>query len=289
VLLHERRFIAYLVWVLIALAAYTIVRYYNHVLQEPDIYTYVTRSGSELVKVSLKPGEIMKSEVLKGTQFILISLAYQSILDRIVTERRISGLEREKLSAELAMLRYQLNPHFLFNTINDIYYLALIRSEQTAEALLELSELLRYVLHEKGDWVGLDLELDNLRRFVNLHRFRFPDCVVRLDVESSMDPEAWSIPPLVLMSYTENAFKHGEQGSESEPMRILVRIDNGRLRYEVRNRIGNAGASNAHKGIGLMNLQTRLELLFPGDHTLQTVRSEDNLFVAMLDIPLQRK
>lgn len=279
----------YLAWVVLSLAVYTIVRYYNHVLQEPEIYGYVTKVGNELVKVSLKPVEIVKSEVLKGFQFLLISLAYRSILDRIVTERRISGLEREKLGAELAMLRYQLNPHFLFNTINDIYYQALIRSEHTANALLELSELLRYVLNEKDDRLCLDRELDNLKRFVKLHRFRFPDCAVQLDVDLNMETSAWSIPPLVLMTFTENAFKHGEQGSESNPVRIVVRIEDGRLRYEVRNRIGNSGRSNAHKGIGLANLRSRLELLFPNDHLLQTGRNDDNLFVAFLDIPLQRK
>jgi hypothetical protein len=207
-LLHSRRVGAYLGATTGALAAYVGIRYYNHILQNPDMYTYLTRAGDELVKVNLSITEIVKAEVLKGLQFILLSLAYGFILDRIVTEQRITRLEREKLRADLSMLRYQLNPHFLFNTINDIYYLALIRSTHTADALLELSELLRYVLLSKDDRVGMDREVDHLRRFVNLHRFRFPDCCVNLSIDTGPDPERWAIPPLVLISFTENAFKH---------------------------------------------------------------------------------
>ena len=285
--LHKKRFASYLGAIGVALCAYVFVRYYNHVLQDPEMYTYVKRSGQALVSMSLSKSEIVKGEVLKGFQFLLLSLAYRSILDRVVTERRISGLEREKLRADLAMLRYQLNPHFLFNTINDIYYLALIRSTHTADALLELSELLRYVLHTKEDRVGLDREVDHLRRFVSLHRFRFPDCTVRMNIDTGPDTRRWDIPPLILISFTENAFKHGEPGTESDPVEISAHLSNGRLRYEVRNRIGRAVSKDAQQGVGLPNLKNRLELLFPGDHTLETRRTVDGHFIASLDIPLQ--
>lgn len=286
-LLQRRGLAPYLAGACLALAAYVFIRYYNHMLQDPEMYTYVKRSGDALVKTSLTKSEIFKSELLKGFQFLLLSLAYRSILDRIVTERRISGLEREKLRADLAMLRYQLNPHFLFNTIKDIYYLALIRSTHTADALLELSELLRYVLQTKEDRVGLAREVDHLRRFVKLHRFRFPDCQVRLDIDTGSDAAQSTIPPLVLVSFTENAFKHGEPGTEADPVQISIRIVNDRLHYEVRNRIGRSGSKDAQNGVGLPNLRNRLELLFPGDHTLETHTTDDGHFIATLDIPLQ--
>jgi sensor histidine kinase YesM len=286
-LLHHGRVGAYLSATTAALAAYVGIRYYNHVLQDPDMYTYFTRSGDQLVRVYLSMPEIVKSEVQKGLQFLLLSMAYRFILDRIVTERRISSLEREKLRADLAMLRYQLNPHFLFNTINDIYYLALIRSTHTADALLELSELLRYVLHTKEDRVGLDREVEHLRRFVNLHRFRFPDCHVSLEADTVTASAPWAIPPLVLISFTENAFKHGEPGTEADPVRIGLRIEGGRLHYRVHNRVGHAPSKDAQHGVGLPNLKNRLELLFPGDHTLQTQLTPDGHFIATLAIPLQ--
>lgn len=286
-LLQRRGLTYYLTGASAALAAYVFIRYYNHLLQDPEMYTYVKRSGNSLVKTSLTTVEIYKGEMLKGFQFLLLSLAYRSILDRVVTERRISGLEREKLRADLAMLRIQLNPHFLFNTINDIYYLALIRSTHTADALLELSELLRYVLHTKEDRVELEKEIDHLRRFVNLHRFRFPDCTVRLDTDTGPDKGRWAIPPLILISFTENAFKHGEPGTDSDPVEITTRIEGGRLRYEVRNRIGRAVSKDAQQGVGLPNLKNRLELLFPGDHGLETHKTGDGHFIASLEIPLQ--
>jgi len=286
-LLHRRGLGAYLAGSMAALAVYAVVRYYNHVWQNPDIYTYITRSGNELVKVALTTGEIAKSEVMKGVQFLLLSMAYRFILDRIVTERRISSLEREKLRADLAMLRYQLNPHFLFNTINDIYYLALIRSTHPDDALLELSELLRYVLHTKEDRVGLDREIEHLRRFVNLHRFRFPDCHVRLEADTGPDTARWTIPPLILISFTENAFKHGEPGTEADPVGIGLRVEGNRLQYRVHNRVGHSPSKDAQHGVGLPNLKNRLELLFPGDYTLQTRQTPDGHFTATLDIPLQ--
>lgn len=285
--LHHKKIAVYIGMTIITLAAYVIIRYYNHVLQNPDMYTYFKRSGSELVKVYLTVGEIGKSEILKGLQFILLSLAYRFILDRVVTERRISGLEREKLRADLAMLRYQLNPHFLFNTINDIYYLALIRSSHTVDALLELSELLRYVLQAKDDKVGLAQEIDHLRRFVNLHRFRFPDSVVRMDVAVDPDAASYTIPPLILISFTENAFKHGASGTESDPINIHIHVKGRRLFYEVRNHLRQAGSKDAQHGVGLPNLQNRLELLFPGAYMLNTQITAEGLYIATLEIPLQ--
>ena len=285
--LHTRKVAAYLTAATITLAIYVCTRYYNHILQDPDMYTYFTRSGSELVRKSLSISEIVKGELQKGFQFLLLSLAYRSIIDRVITERQISGLEREKLRADLAMLRYQLNPHFLFNTINDIYYLALIRSTHTADALLELSELLRYVLQSKDDKVVLEREIDHLRRFIRLHRFRFPDCIVKLDIDTGPEPEQWVIPPLVLISFTENAFKHGEQGTETDPVEIIIRIQKDRLHYLVRNVIGKSSSKDAHNGVGLPNLHNRMALMFPDNYTIESRQTEDGHFVATLDIPLQ--
>lgn len=286
-LLQNRRVAAYLAAATAVLGAYVGIRYYNHTLQDADMYTYFTRSGDQLVKVTLAIGEIVKAEMLKGLQFLLLSLAYRFILDRIVTEQRISSLEREKLRADLSMLRYQLNPHFLFNTINNIYYLALIRSIHTADALLELSELLRYVLLSKDDKVGLDREVDHLRRFVNLHRFRFPDCCVNLSIDTGPDPERRAIPPLVLISFTENAFKHGDPGTEAEPVEIDIRCEAGRLRYRVRNPVGKMTSKDGQSGVGLTNLRSRLKLLFPDDHRLDVGISDTRHFTAEMDIPLQ--
>ena len=286
-LLHTRRVVAYLATISCVLAAYVGIRYANHILQNPDMYTYYTRSGNELVKIYLSTAEIIKSEVFKGLQFLLLSLAYRFILDRIITERRISKLEREKLSADLAMLRYQLNPHFLFNTINDIYYLALIRSTHTADALLELSELLRYVLLSKDDRVSLDLEVDHLRRFVNLHRFRFPDCHVNLNIDLGPTDESWTIPPLLLISFTENAFKHGDPGTETEPIDIILRREKRRLIYQVRNPVGKTASKDPQPGVGLPNLRNRLELLFPNDYQLSVGIPDKRFYVADMEIPLQ--
>jgi LytS/YehU family sensor histidine kinase len=241
--------------------------------------------GNEMVLVKIDKSGIVKSEITKGIQFILIAFSYRFIFDRILLDRKINSLEKEKLIADLTMLRYQLNPHFLFNTINDIYYLALIQSTNTADALLELSDLLRYVLHEKEESVALQKEINHLQRFVKLHHFRFPESAVDLRIHIPDDSKSLRIAPLMLISFTENAFKHGEPGTEEEPVRISLSVIGSKLSYTVVNVVGKKTSKDKSNGIGLTNLKKRLELMYPGQFTLSAEKNGDH-FIANLDLSL---
>lgn len=217
--------------------------------------------------------------------YLLLGMGYAYMKDWFVKDRRARILEKEKLQAELTLLRYQLNPHFLFNTINDIYYLALIQSDKTADAILKVSDLLRYVLDEKGDQVSLDKEINHLKEFIRLQEFRFPDQFICVKMDIAEDTHHYQIAPLLLLTFVENAFKHGEPGTQEEPVRIRLSVHNKQLVYEVVNKINNNTTKDATTGIGLNNLRRRLSLLYPNRHQL-SLREENHYFTAHLQIEL---
>jgi len=183
-------------------------------------------------------------------------------------------------------LRYQINPHFLFNTINDIYYLALIKSEKTPEAMLKLSDLLRYILYEKGEWVALEKEINYLKEFIHLHKIRFPENVVNIELVNPELIQNQEIPPMLLSTFVENAFKHGAPGSNENPIKILIGISLGALHYKVTNAIDKIITKDKTTGIGILNLEKRLNLLLPNKYKLSYSKNDEH-FEAELEIQLR--
>jgi LytS/YehU family sensor histidine kinase len=161
----------------------------------------------------------------------------------------------------------------------------LIKSDKTADALLKLSDLLRYVLHEKEDWVPLEKEIRHLKQFVELHHFRFPDDIIKLNIENDTSLSSYQIPPLMLTTFVENAFKHGEPGTEERPVLINISLTDQILSYKVLNPIGSAISKEPSSGIGTPNLVKRLDLLFPGKHKLSFKQENEN-YIATLELQL---
>ena len=197
-------------------------------------------------------------------------------------------LDYERIQQQLAFLNYQINPHFLMNTLNNIHALIAIDPEQAQDSIVELSRLLRYVLYE-GDhqFVPVQREVDFLGHYIRLMRIRFTDDVdVRFDVDLS-HPSA-GIPPLVMATFVENAFKHGVSYVEPSFVHIKIRTDYGRLRLCCRNSKHERSSSMAEGsgGVGLRNARQRLNLLFPEDHTLEIDDAAD-VYTVSLDIPLR--
>lgn len=266
---------------LLVLAVYIVLRYYNYTFLIQTPYIEVRNGIRQPATIS----DIISRELYSGLLFTFISYAYRFLFDWVIIERVKRSLETEKLKADLALLRNQLNPHFLFNTINDIYYLAIIKSDKTADALLKLSDLLRYVLHEKEDWVPLEKEINHLKKFVELHHFRFPDDVVKMNVENGTTLPIFKIPPLLLTTFVENAFKHGQPGTNEKPVLINISFKDNTLLYKVENPVGSAISKDETSGIGRPNLEKRLNLLYPGKHKISFEESSDR-FIAQLKLQL---
>lgn len=200
-------------------------------------------------------------------------------------------LIREKLESELNFLRAQTNPHFLFNTLNNIYGLARKKSDQTPQAIMMLSKIMRFMLYEcRAPRIAVTDEAKVLRDYIDLEKLRYNN---RLTVhyEENIKNTTASIAPLLLLPFVENSFKHGASSTtgEVEIQVNLYLIDN-KLSFLVKNTIDpdyqpvsvNNGSNN---GIGLMNIQRQLDLIYPNRHTL-TIGRENGMFKVHLQIDL---
>jgi len=181
--------------------------------------------------------------------------------------RRHQELQKEKLSTELAFLRSQVNPHFLFNTINDIYSLTYQKSEQAPEALLKLSAILRYMLRDGNeDFMPLNREAEYLENVAELQRIGAKGgAYVNFVQEGHIGTQ--SIASLLFIAFVENAFKHGVLNDAGNPVEIYLHADNMGIVFNVRNKKNHSLKDNTG-GIGLSNVQRRLQLIYPEKHEL---------------------
>ncbi|MCF8243345.1 MAG: histidine kinase [Melioribacteraceae bacterium] len=196
--------------------------------------------------------------------------------------------QKGKLEAELKYLKNQINPHFLFNTINNIYSLVLEESAKAPRALLKLSDMMNYLLYESNaDKIELSKEIQNLQDYIELEKFRYGDkleVIFNYEVRSS----DITIPPLMLLPFVENAFKHGAGESlESSWIHINLNEANHHLTFKVENSIDEkVGTKNEENGgIGLSNVKKRLELMFHNKHKLKTLKSSES-FIIILQLDL---
>jgi hypothetical protein len=195
-------------------------------------------------------------------------------------------LEKEKTQAELAFLRTQINPHFLYNTLNYLYAQAYPVSEPLAEAVLRLSDLMRYLLHDSPDGqVALSKEVEYLENYLALHRLRFEDSFFVNFHLLGAAVGGQRVATLLLIPFVENAIKHGVVNQAAHPIDIQLTLPTpDRLEFIVSNRISQH-QKDATTGVGLPNIRRRLELLYPGRHTLgvhndgQTYRTQLTLLL----------
>lgn len=188
-------------------------------------------------------------------------------------------LEKERAEAELQNLKSQLNPHFLFNTLNNIYSLIAISPERAQEAVHDLSRLLRYVLYESSQpLVALEKDLDFLRNYVELMRIRLPRHVeLKTSIAAPSTPST-QIAPLLFISLVENAFKHGVSHSKPSFIHIDIHQEGDRVVCSIRNSFfpKSGEQDKSGSGIGLVNLERRLSLLYPGRFVFQGGRAGDD-------------
>lgn len=196
-----------------------------------------------------------------------------------------SELEKSRAEAELQNLKSQLNPHFLFNTLNNIYSLIAFSPERAQEAVHDLSRLLRYVLYESSQpLVPLEKELDFIRNYVELMRIRLPGHV-RLDTEITVAGTGCNVAPLLFISLIENAFKHGVSNNKPSFISLQISQEERRIVCTICNSYfpKDAAHDKSGSGIGLHNLQRRLDLLYPARH-LFTHTQEGDTYCCRLEL-----
>jgi LytS/YehU family sensor histidine kinase len=194
-------------------------------------------------------------------------------------------LENTNLNAEINFLKSQINPHFLFNTLNGIYSLAHNQSNQTEKAILKLSDLMRYVLYESGtEKVELAKDIQYLTNYVDLQRLRLSSKItIQYNVKGDLD--GYYIAPLLLISFIENAFKHGISYTNSSFIQIEVSVFEETLTLFVENPI--VETNSFAGGVGLKNVTRRLDLLYPEKHSLNIVNN-GHLHVVNLKLNLKK-
>jgi two-component system LytT family sensor kinase len=233
---------------------------------------------------SVSFGSYFLTTLFTGLIFVFLSIVLKFSMDWFVNDRIRKDLENQKLSAELAFLKSQINPHFLFNSLNSIYSLAYQQSENTAGAILKLSEIMRYMLYECNDQkVELGKELQYLENFIDLQKLRLgPRAQVHFEINGIFGHQ--QIAPMVLISFVENGFKHGIATDVNHPIYIKIDVEDYNLKFFMSNKKSIQKIEESG-GIGLINAQRRLDLLYDDRYQL-IIKDEPENYTCELFINL---
>ncbi len=216
---------------------------------------------------------------------VVIGTAIKMYLEWDKNTKLQKEIENQKSNAELHFLKNQLSPHFLFNSLNSIYSLTSKKSNEAPEAVITLSELMRYMLYQAdSDFVMLKDELEYVQNYLKLQRLRIANNQnVTLNVRGDVAQQ--KIRPLLLISFIENAFKYGTDYKGNTLVKIEITVNQNNLHFNCVNLIGNKKNDPANSGIGLQNTKERLQLLYPDQHSLE-IQEADNRFMVILDLKL---
>lgn len=199
------------------------------------------------------------------------------------TEKRAVKAEADKANAELSFLKAQINPHFLFNTLNNIYSLAVRQNENTAASIMKLSNIMRYVTDDVNkDFVSLQNEVECITDYIDLQRLRLSK-KVNVDFSVTGNTEGKKIPPLVLMTFIENVFKYGISSHETSTITIKLFAEEKSITFFCQNKLFSTERRVERTGIGITNTRQRLDHVYPNRHLLN-ITSEDGLYTVQLTI-----
>lgn len=220
--------------------------------------------------------------LISGFVFLIITLPVKLIEDRQHQLTIHQELKNQRLEAELKFLKTQVNPHFLFNTLNNIYSLAFIGSAQTAPMVMKLSEMMRYMIYDcTAALVPLEKEVQYLQNYIELQQIKTEkQQSIQFEIQGS--PAGIMIAPLLLVPLFENAFKHGNLEEIGKGwVTSCLRITPDTLEFTLSNSIGSNPATHPAGGIGLNNIRTRLQLRYPDHHQLEIIQQSDSFQISL--------
>lgn len=221
------------------------------------------------------------AQLLFGRNYtILLFIVSLFVSISLHTRRKLHFLEKEKMNAELSLLKSQINPHFLFNTLNSIYALVINKDDRAADAIVQLSELMRYTLKDsKDDLVDLDKEIDYLENYISLQEARLGETVY-IDQKIAGKFSNKKIPPLILITFLENAFMHGTNPNQISEITINISTVENVLMFSVKNK--KVSMRKEEGGIGLQNIKDRLQLIYPSQHSLKINDNKESYLVELV-------
>jgi len=269
-----------LLWVVVSFFRYAAFTYaYNPIMQELNLF------------VNPAPMVVINSitQTINGPAFIaFIFISLKFFKDWQQKQKDNFNLQKENTNAEMQLLKAQIHPHFLFNTLNNIYSFTLNKSPQAKDIVKKLEDMLHYMIEEcERPLVPVKNEIKIIQDYFDLERIRYGS---RLDmqVEITGDCNNKTITPLLMIPFVENSFKHGTSKILRDPwIKLFIQADENLLHFTLANSKPADEIINGKGGIGLNNVKKRLELLYPSNHLL-TIESTVNTFTVNMQIPLQQ-
>jgi len=249
-----------------------------------NILAYVTGSPDLLVLSGNLKARIYDN-IIPHFFLVLSGAAFKLMMDHTRMQQRLVEMAKEKAEAELNFLKSQINPHFLFNSLNSVYFLIDKNNTDARGALHKFSAMLRYQLYEmNGDKVPVEKEVSYLGDYIDLQKLR-NDENYPVNFNYSPEVKGFSIEPLLLIPFVENAFKHiSHHKNQLNFIKLDLRMEAGAFHFRLENsKEAIAKMNGDHSGIGLNNVRRRLELLYPGNHRL-TITDNPDIFIVNLAI-----
>lgn len=278
-LLYKKKYISFSAafLIMILLSAFAKIYCMGRIMGEPGLYSL---SGN--LKLSIY------ENVISDFFLVTAGAAFKLIFDFGAMQRRLIEMAKEKAEAELNFLKSQINPHFLFNSLNSVYFLISKENPEARQALHKFSDMLRYQLYEmNGASIPVEKEIAYLKDYVDLQKLRKDE---NYSVEFTCSPEVkgFSIEPLMLIPFVENAFKHiSHKANENNFVKLDISRSNGHFNFTIENSKGTERTTELHGGIGLNNVKRRLELLYPGRYQLE-IKDQERVYKVELKLKIEQ-
>lgn len=273
-LLNRRKIVINLMKVLGIISSFIALRLIAMILVQ------VSFAGFDYEEVHIRFYNIVL-ETYYSISFTLLAVLIKFMIDWFRTQKQKTELLARTKTSELALLRSQINPHFLFNTLNNLYSLVYKKSDEAPSMLMKLSDIMRYMLYDSNsEKVMLEKEIEYLESFIELNELRLKEGkFVAFGAGGELNNKM--IPPMLLVPLVENAFKHGRKNYKLPGITIRLEVSGNRLDFDIRNYIPAPTIINKDPqgGIGMENVRKRLDMIYPGDYTLDVDRSAEEYHV----------
>lgn len=279
-LLYKKRYVSFCIFFFLMISASSLFKIYllGHIIYPSGTFVLFDENFKARVYDNVIP------------HFLLVSTgaAFKLLLDYAKAQRRLGEMAKEKAEAELIFLKSQMNPHFLFNALNSVYFLIDKNNPEARQALHKFSDMLRYQLYEiKDEKVPIEKEIAYLKDYIDVQRLRRENSSVQINIGAAM--KDFFIEPLLLIPFIENSFKHLSHFSNGKPNEINMELSkqNGEMIFTIKNTTEGKqeNAIKQDRGIGLANVKRRLELLYPQKHQL-TIQNQEGYFDVQLKLKI---
>lgn len=272
-LLFKKKYIKFIISFILSVYITTVLaRLFNVFVIEPMIGVVELTPKNELFyRVITSVWRLARNYFMPIYLVPIIMLGVKLIKIQAEEKQKVEELEKEKATSELNFLKAQIHPHFLLNTLNNIYALSLKKSDKTPESVLKLSEMLTYVLYKCNEkYVTLKDEVQLIENYIDLEKLRYGNSL-KVDFIKDISNQSLKIAPLILLSLVENAFKHGVSGDMDKPLiKIHLKTNDQALEFVIfntKNKSKQKDLTDYTKGIGSKNVKKQLNLIYPNAHT----------------------